>query len=84
MDFHEKYVAEEIMAEAIKEVEKQPFSRCIQALITVLRIPVQKGQSACVEVSKDIYTIAVKEWSAKKVKRLDMYLFEKLVNQLQR
>ena len=40
---------------------------------------VHKGESACVEVSKEIYTIAVKEWSAKKSKRLGVSLFEYLV-----
>ena len=52
-------------------------------LITVLGMLVQKGESACVEVSKDIYTIAVKEWSAIKAKSLGVSLFDNLVNNLQ-
>ena len=79
---HVKYIAEEIMEEASKVVEKDHYSRCSQALITVLIILVHKVESACVKVSKEIYTIAVKEWSAMKVKRLDVYLFSDLVNNL--
>ena len=45
---------------------------------------VHKGESACVEVSKEIYTFTVKEWSANKSKRLDMSLFDDLVNKLQK
>ena len=45
---------------------------------------VQKGESACVEVFKDIYTIAVKGWSAKKSKRLDVSLFVDLLNKFQK
>ena len=51
--------------------------------MTVLRMLVQKGESACVEVSKEIYPIAVKEWSTKKAGRLDVSLFDDLVNKLQ-
>ena len=81
---HEKYIAEEILEEAIKGVEKEHYARCSRALITVLRMLVQKGESACVEVSKEIYTFAVKEWSATKSKRLYVSLFGDLVNKLQR
>ena len=42
----------------------------------------QKGESACIEVSKEIHTIAVKEWSAMKAKRLDVSLFYDLANKL--
>ena len=44
---------------------------------------VQKGESAGIEASKEIYTIAVKEWPAKKAKRLGVSLFDELVNNLQ-
>ena len=44
---------------------------------------VYTGQSAFIEGSKDIYTIAVKEWSAKIAKRLYVSLFDALVNKLQ-
>jgi len=84
IDLHEKYIAEEILEEARKGVEKEHSSRCSLALITVLRMLVHKGDSACVEVSKEIYTIAVKEWSAKKAKRLDVSLFDDLLNKLPR
>ena len=43
-----------------------------------------KIERACVEVSNDIYPIAVKEWSPKKVKHLYVYLFDNLVNKLPR
>ena len=42
----------------------------------------QKGESACVEVYKDIYTIAVKEWLDNKPERLDVSVFDGLVNNL--
>ena len=77
---HEKYIAEEILEEARKGVEKEQSGR---ALITVLRMLVQKGEIICFEVSKEMYTIAVKEWSAKKDKHLGVSLFDKLVNKLQ-
>ena len=48
----------------------------------VLRMLVQRGESACVEVSEDIYTIAAKERSAKKTKHLYVSLFDDLVNKL--
>ena len=41
-------------------------------------------RNACIEVSKEIHTNAVKEWPAKKAKRLDVSLFDDLVNKLQR
>ena len=41
---------------------------------------VQKGESACIEVFKEIYTIAVKEWSAKKSKLLYVSFFDDLVD----
>ena len=44
---------------------------------------VQKGEIICFEVSKEMYTIAVKECSAKKDKHLGVSLFDKLVNKLQ-
>ena len=66
IDFHEKYIAEEILEEARRGLEKGRCARCIRYLITVLSILVQKGESAFVEVFKEIYTIAVKEWLAKK------------------
>ena len=72
------------MEEARKGVEKEHCVRCSRALIIVLRMLVHKGESACVEFSKEIYTIAVKEWSAKKSKRLDVSLFDILVNKLTR
>ena len=81
--FHEKYIAEEIMEEGRKGVEKENCARCDRYLVTVLRMLVQKVESACVEVSKNIYTIAVKGWPAKKPNRLDVSLFENLVNKLQ-
>ena len=81
---HENYVAEEIMEESRKRVVKEHCARCSQAIVTVQRILVPKGESACVEVSKVIYTIAVKEWLAKKVKRLDVSLSDDLVNKLQK
>ena len=67
---HQNYIAEEILEEASKGVENLHCARCRRDLITVLRILVQKVEIACVEVSKEIYAIAVKEWSATKVKRL--------------
>ena len=60
------------MEEARKEVEKDNCARCSRSLITILIILVHKVDSACVEVSKEIYTIAVKEWSVKKARRLDV------------
>ena len=71
------------MEELRKEAEKENCASYSRALITVLRMLVQKGESACVEVSKEIYTIAVKEWSAKIAKRLYVSLFYDLVNKLQ-
>ena len=71
------------MEEATEGFEKEHCARCSRALITVLRMLVQKGKSTCVEVSKYIYTIAVKEWSAKKAKHLDVSLFEDLLSKLQ-
>ena len=44
---------------------------------------VQKGEITCVEESKEIYIIVAKECSAKKSKRLYVYLFDDLVNRLQ-
>ena len=84
IDLHEKYIAEGILEEARKGVEKEPCARCSRALITVLWMLVHKGESACVEVSKEIYTIAVKEWSDQNAKRLDVSLFDDLVNTLQK
>ena len=52
IDFHEKCIAEEILEESRKGVEKEHFARCSRYLITVITIMVQKGESACVEVSK--------------------------------
>ena len=72
------------MEEARKGVENEHRVRCGQALTTVLRMLVQRGESACVEVYEDIYTIAAKEWPAKKTKRLYVSLFEDSVNKLQR
>ena len=43
---HGKYITEEIMEEASKVVEKEHCARCSQAVITVLRIMLQKGESA--------------------------------------
>ena len=80
MYFHEKYIAEDVLEEARKGVEKEHCNRCSRYLITVLRMMVQKGEIACVEVSKEIYTIAVKEWSHMKANRLDVSLFDDLVN----
>ena len=82
--WHEKYIAEEILGEARKEVEKENCTRCSRALIAVLRMLVQKGEQSCVEVSKEIYTIVVKEWSAKRSKCVDVSLFYDLVKKLQR
>ena len=45
---------------------------------------VQRGESACVEVYEEIYTIAAKERSTKKTKRLYVSLFDNLVNKLRR
>ena len=75
IDFHEKYISEEILKEARKGVEKEHCARCSRSLITVIIMTVQKGESARIEVSKDIYTITVKEWSAKKDNCLDVSLF---------
>ena len=80
---HGSYIAEENLEEARKGVEKYHCTRCSRSLITVLRILVQKGESGCVEVSKEIYGITVKECSSMKTKRLDVSLFEYLVNKLQ-
>ena len=44
---------------------------------------VHKGEITYVEVSKDIYTIALKEWSAKKAQHVDVSLLEDLANKLQ-
>ena len=82
IDFHEKYIAEEIMEETRKGFEKEHCDNCSCALITVLRMLVHKGESACIEVSKEIYTIAMKEYSAKKYKRLDVSFFYNLVSKL--
>ena len=60
---HEKYIAEENLEGARKGVEKEHCARCSRSLITILRIMVRKGESNCVEVSREIYTIAVKECS---------------------
>ena len=65
-----------------KGVGREHCSRCSRSFITVLRMLGQKGESASVEVSKDIYTIAVKEWSAMKEKRLYVSLFDNSVNKL--
>ena len=48
---------------------------CSLALNTLLRVLVQKGESACVGVSREIYTCTVKEWLAKKSKHLDASFF---------
>ena len=72
------------MEEARKGVEKENNVRCGWALIMVLRMLVQRGESACVEVSEDIYTIAAKERSAKKTKHLYVSFFDDLVNKLRR
>ena len=82
--FHEKYIAEGILEDARKGVEKEHCSRCSLAFITVLRMLVQKGGSACIEVSKDIYTIEVQEWLSKKANRLDVSFFDNLSNKLPR
>ena len=79
---HENYIAEEILEESRKGVEKEHRARCGRSLITVIRMLVQIGESARVEVSKDIYTIAEKERSAKKTKRLYVSLFDDSVNKL--
>ena len=84
IDFHEKYILEEITEEERKGLEKEHCTRCNRALTTVLRMLVQKGESACIEVSKEIYTIAAKECSAKKSKRLYVSLFDDLVNKSQK
>ena len=68
------------MEEARKGLGKKCCARCNRVLIKVLRMMVKKVESARVEVSKEKYTIAVKEWSAKKATRLYVSLFENLVN----
>ena len=78
------YIAEELLEGAGKGVEKDHCTRFSHALITVLIILFHKGESDCVEFSKEIYTIAVKKWSDKKAKRLYVSLFEYGLNKLQR
>ena len=82
IDSNEKYIAEEIAEESRKGVEKEHCSRCSRSLIIVPIMLIQKGESSCIEVSKEIFYISVKEWSARKAKRLDVYLFDDLVNKL--
>ena len=48
IDFHEKYIAEEIMEEERKGVEKYYCARCSRDLIIVLIMLFQKGESACI------------------------------------
>ena len=57
-----KFIPEEILEESGKGAEKEQCARCSRSLIAVLRMLAKKGESACVEVSKQIYTIALKEW----------------------
>ena len=80
---HQMNIAKEILEKASKGVEKEHCAGCASVLITVLIILVQKGENDSVKVSKEIYTIAVKYWPAKKSKRLDVALFEDFVNKLQ-
>ena len=56
----------------------------VEPLFAVLRMPVRRGDSSCVEASKDIYAVAIKERSAKRAERSDASLFDDSVDKLRR